>query len=213
MHEVQYWSENCCYARNSIAQRIKIFSISTARSNLDIFRLFLKHWIRLIQSYNYVFQSMWDSQRAEIDSSGKRVTTRWVVTQRNESLQSRLLDQTSMFFNYFWSIELSLIRATIMSFKVCWVVSAHMLIRAKKEILLGEQINQRSESSQSHLLDQILIFFDYFWSIEFSSIRATIMSFKVCQVVNAHRLIRARKDAKRWKNRSKLRSNIFNLIY
>ncbi len=152
MHEVQYWSGNCCYARNSIAQRIEIFSISIARSNLDIFWLFSKHWIRLIQSYNYVFQSMWDSQRAEIDSSGKRVTTRWVI-------------------------------------------------------------NQRSESFQPHLLGQTLIFFDYFWSIEFSSIRATITSLKVCQVVNAHRLIQAKKNAKRWKNCSKLRSNIFNLIY
>ncbi len=95
---------------------------------------------------------MWDSQRAEIDSGGERVTTRWAV-------------------------------------------------------------NQRSESSQPHLLGQTLIFFDYFWSIEFSSIRATIMPLKVCQVVNAHRLIRAKKDAKRWKGRSKLRSNIFNLIY
>jgi len=72
VHEVQYWSENCCYAKNSIAQRIKIFSTSITRSNLDIFQLFWKHWIQLIQSYNYVFQSMWDSQRAEINSSGKR---------------------------------------------------------------------------------------------------------------------------------------------
>ncbi len=41
-----------------------IFSISFTESNLNIFQLFWKHWIQLIQSYNYVFQSMWDSQRA-----------------------------------------------------------------------------------------------------------------------------------------------------
>jgi len=139
VHEVQYWSRNCCYARNSIAQRIEIFSTSTARSNLDIFWLFSKHWICLIQSYNYVFQSMWDSQRAEIDSNEKRVTTRWVVNQRNQSSQSWLLDQTSMFFNYFWSIEFSSIRATVMPFKVCKTVSAQKLIQARKELLLDER--------------------------------------------------------------------------
>ena len=152
MHEVQYWSGNCCYAGNPAAQRIEISPTSTARSNLDIFRLFSKHWICLIQSYNYVSQSMWGSQRAEIDPGGGRVTTRWAV-------------------------------------------------------------NQRSEPPQPHVLGQTLIFFDYFWSIEFSSIRATIMPPKVCQVVNAHRLIRAGEGAKRWKGRSKLRSNISNLIY
>jgi len=133
VHEVQYWSGNCCYAGNSAAQRIEISSTSTARSNLDIFRLFSKHWIRLIQSYNYASQSMWGSQRAEIDPGGGRVTTRWAVTQRNESLQPRLLGQTSIFFNYFWSIEFSSIRATIMSPKVCEVVSAQKSIRAGED--------------------------------------------------------------------------------
>ena len=54
-------------------------------------------------------------------------------------------------------------------------------------------IIQRSESSQSHLLDQILIFFNYFWSIEFISIRTTIMSLKVCKIVDAYKSIQARK--------------------
>ena len=56
----------------------------------------------------------------------------------------------------------------------------------------GESVNQRSEPPQPHLLGHILIFFNYFDGIEFSSIRATIMPPKVCEVVNAHRLIRAR---------------------
>ncbi len=116
-----------------------ILSIMTAMSDFNIIQLFLKIWIQTIQSYNYVFQSIWDSQRAEIDSSERRVTTRWVVTQRNESSQFQLLGQTSMFFNYFWSIELSSIKATIMSFKVCEIVSAQKLIRARKELLLGER--------------------------------------------------------------------------
>jgi len=45
---------------------------SITRSNLDIFQLFWKHWTQLIQSYNYVFQSMWGSQRAEINPGGGR---------------------------------------------------------------------------------------------------------------------------------------------
>ncbi len=134
MHEVQYWSGNCCYARNSIAQRIEIFSTSTARSNLDIFWLISKHWIRLIQSYKYVFQSIWDNQRAYVDSNGKRTTTReGTIIQRSKSSKSQLLNQTSIFFNYFWSIELDSIRATIMPFKVCKIVSASKSIQAKKD--------------------------------------------------------------------------------
>ena len=49
-----------------------IFSISITKSNLDIFQLFWKHWIQLNQSYNYAFQSMWNSQRVEINSSEER---------------------------------------------------------------------------------------------------------------------------------------------
>ena len=112
--------------------------------------------------------------------------------------QPRLLGQTLIFFDYFWSIEFSSIRATIMPLKVCWVVSAHMLIRAEEEILLGERVNQRSESFQPRLLDQTLIFFNYFESIEFSWFRTTIMSFKVCEIVSAQKSIRARKDADSW---------------
>ncbi len=109
-------------------------STPITRSNLNIFRLFLKHWIQLNQSYNYAFQSMWDSQRAEIDPGGGRITTRWAVTQRIEPPQPRLLGQIWIFFDYFWSIELSRFRATIMPPKVCEVVSASRLIRAKNSI-------------------------------------------------------------------------------
>ncbi len=50
---------------------------------------------------------MLSSQRAEIDPGGGRITTRWAVNQRSESLQPHLLGQTSMFFNYFDGIEFS----------------------------------------------------------------------------------------------------------
>ncbi len=99
---------------------------------------YLKHWIQLIQSYKHVFQNMSSSQRAYVDSNKEIITTRWVIIQRSESFQPHLLGQTSMFFNYFESIEFSSIRATIMPFKVCRVVKAHMLIRAREEILLDE---------------------------------------------------------------------------
>ncbi len=61
------------------------------------------------------------------------------------------------------------------------------------KVMTGEgSIIQRSESSQPHLLGQTLTLFNYFWSIEFSWLRATIMSLKVCEVVSAHKSIRAR---------------------
>ncbi len=110
---------------------------SITRSNLDIFRLFLKHWIQLNQGYNYAFQSMSSSQCAEFDPNEGRVTTRWAATQRSEPPQPQLLNQTSMFFNYFESIEFGWIRATIMPPKVCQVVNAHRLIRAGEGLLLG----------------------------------------------------------------------------
>ena len=110
-----------------------VFSISITRSNLDIFRLFLKHWIQLNQNYNYVFQSISSSQCAEFDSNERRITTRWAIIQRSESSQSQLLNQISMFFNYFESIEFNWIRATIMFLKVCEIVSASKSIRAKKD--------------------------------------------------------------------------------
>jgi len=60
-------------------------------------------------------------------------STRWAIIQRSESSQSRLLDQISIFSNYFWSIELDWFRATIMPFKVCEIVSAQKSIRAGKD--------------------------------------------------------------------------------
>jgi len=61
-------------------------------------------------------------------------------------------------------------------------------------MMAGEKlINQRIEFFQSHLLDQILTLFNYFWSIEFDWLRATIMSFKVCEIVSAHKSIQTGK--------------------
>ena len=82
---------------------------------------------------------------------------------RHQHSQPHLLGQTTIFFNYFKSIEISEIRATIMPFKVCQVVSEHMLIRVVKGLLLDERsVNQRIEHSQPHLLSQTSIFFNYF---------------------------------------------------
>ncbi len=79
-----------------------------------------------------------------------------------------------------------------MSLKVCQVVNAHMLIRVVKGLLLdGRSVNQRFEPPQPHLLGQTLTLFNYFWSIGFDWLRATIMSPKVCGVVSAHKSIRA----------------------
>jgi len=99
------------------------------RSNLDIFQLFLKHWIQLNQSYNYASQSMSGSHCAYVDPGGGRVTTRWAAIQRSEPPQPRLLGQIWIFFHYFWRFELIWFRARIMPPKVCQVVIAHMLIR------------------------------------------------------------------------------------
>jgi len=53
-------------------------------------------------------------------------------------------------------------------------------------------IIQRNESSQSHLLGQILTLFNYFWSIEFNWFKTIIMSLKVCEIVDVHKSIQAR---------------------
>ncbi len=108
--------------------KTSIFSISITRSNLDIFQLFLKHWIQLNQSYDYVFSSMLSNQCAYVNSSIERITTRWVIIQRSESSQSHLLDQILIFLNYFWSIEFRSIRTTIISLKVCKIVDAYKSI-------------------------------------------------------------------------------------
>ena len=75
-----------------------------------------------------------------------------------------------------------------------------------------EPVNQRIEPSQPQLLDQTFIIFDYFERFEFSWFRATIMSFKVCRVVNAHQLIRAGEEMSNRKSVNP-RSNIPNLDY
>ena len=59
-------------------------------------------------------------------------------------------------------------------------------------------VTQRSEPPQPRLLGQILRFFDYFWSIEFAWIRATIMPPKVCGVVSASKSIPAGEGDGRW---------------
>ena len=77
---------------------------------------------------------MWDSQRAYVDpSEGRTTTRRTTITQRSESSQSRLLGQILTLFNYFWSVEFSWIRATIMPPKVCEIVSASKSIRTGKD--------------------------------------------------------------------------------
>jgi len=78
-----------------------------------------------------------NSQCAWIDSNEKR----WwqmraydeLITSCNRYLQPQLLSQTSIFFHYFWRFELIWFRARIMSFKVCEIVNAHRLIRARKD--------------------------------------------------------------------------------
>ncbi len=120
---------------------------SITRSNLDIFQLFWRHWIQLIQGYNYVSQSMLSSQSAYVDPGGERGTTRWAVNQRSESPQPRLLGQTLIFFNYFESIELGWFRATIMPPKVCEVVSAQKSIRAGEDA--GSWATEQSQPSIS----------------------------------------------------------------
>jgi len=60
-----------------------------------------------------------------------------------------------------------------MSFKVCEIVIAQKLIRAGEGLLLGG----RPPSAVN------LPNLNYFKSIEFSSIRATIMPLKVCEIV------------------------------
>ncbi len=59
-------------------------------------------------------------------------------------------------------------------------------------------ITQRSESFQPRFLGQILTLFNYFWSVEFSWISATIMSFKVCEIVSVSKSIRAKEDESSW---------------
>ncbi len=94
---------------------------------------------------------MWDSQRAYVDSNEEKDTTKWAINQRSESLQSQLLDQILIFFNYFESIEFSSIRATIKFFKVCQVVNAHVLIWAKED----DDMQEIDQSTQ--LIFSILI--------------------------------------------------------
>ncbi len=97
-----------------------------------------------------------------------------------------------------------------MSLKVYEIVSMHRLIRARKELLQREaMITQRNESFQSQFLDQILTLFNYFWSVEFSWISATIMFFKVCKIVSALKSIQARKDESSWAIES-IKSLIFS---
>ena len=75
--------------------------------------------------------------------------------------------------------------------RICW-------FKREKSYTTREMITQRSESSQSQLLDQIFSFFNYFWSIEFVWFRATIMLFKVYEIVDVQKLIQARKDDDSW---------------
>ncbi len=75
--------------------------------------------------------------------------------------------------------------------RICW-------FKREKSYTTREMITQRSESSQSSLLDQIFSFFNWFWNIEFVWFRATIMLFKVYEIVDVQKLIQARKDDDSW---------------
>ncbi len=66
-------------------------------------------------------------------------------------------------------------------------------------VTTGWAATQRSEPPQPRLLNQTLIFFDYFESIELSGFRATITPPKVCGVVSAQKSIRAGEDGDRRK--------------
>ncbi len=79
MREVHLQPGNGCQAKDLAIRRIEIFPTTFPRSNLHIFRLFLKHWIQLTQGYSYASQSMWGSQRAGIDPGGGR---RWQLGDR-----------------------------------------------------------------------------------------------------------------------------------
>jgi len=133
-----------------------------------------------------------------------------VITQRNESSQSHLLNQIWIFFDYFWSIEFSSIRATIISFQSILSSQCAEINSSEERITTRWAIIQRSESFQSHLLNQISIFFNYFWSIELNWFRATIMSLKVCEIVSAQKSIQARKDDDSWKIKSSTLSIFLN---
>lgn len=52
--------------------------------------------------------------------------------------------------------------------------------------------------------------FRLFWSVDFSRCRATIMPFKVCEIVSAQKLIRAGDDADSWSIRSNRQIFIFS---
>ncbi len=54
-------------------------------------------------------------------------------------------------------------------------------------------VNQRIKSSQLYLLDQISILFNYFDNVWIVQLRAIILSFKVCEIVSAHKSIQTRK--------------------
>ena len=86
-----------------------------------------------------------------------------------------------------------------MSFKVCQILNAQKSISSGERVTSRWAVNQRIEPSQPHLFNQTFIFFDYFWSFEFSQLRATIMPFKVCEIVSAQKLIRAGEGDDSWK--------------
>ena len=123
------------------------------------------------------------SQKVLLHSECMKCSIDWKIAAMREIqllsalkyFQPQLLDQISIFFDYFWSIEFSSIRATIMSFKVCKIVSAHRLIQARKELLLGE----RSFSTVNLLNLDYQIKFQYF-SIIFEALNSTDSELQLC---------------------------------
>ncbi len=97
-----------------------IFSTSFTRSNLDIFRLFLKHWIQLNQSYNYASQSMLSSQRAYVDSGGRRDTTRWASQSAQWIFPTSITRSNLDIFQLFWKHWIQLIQNYNYVFQSMW---------------------------------------------------------------------------------------------
>ncbi len=99
------------------------------------YQLFLKHWIQLIQSYNYAFQSMSSSQCAYVDSSEERIAIEWL----NHSAQ--------------WISSISIIESNldiIQLFLKHWI----QLIQSYKHVFQSMSNSQRAyvDSSEKVLL-------------------------------------------------------------
>ena len=119
-----------------------VFSILITRSNLNIFRLFLKHWIQLNQSYNYVSQSMYDSQCTLINLSKKRMTAAKSINQRTR-----------------WAFFFSL-AATLQSSRISQM--------RREQIIISKQLyNLSSKSFENSKMNLIKLYCENKWILLF----------------------------------------------